>query len=856
MFPKKWFPRAALLIAGLIGGSLIALPSSAAVPAIHVNIIDAGGKSTCALRANNDVLCVGENDAGELGQSGVTGDRSEPLPVGVTAALSVSMGKTSGCAIGADQKGYCWGLNNKGQLGNTAPGNLARPISLASKLIDISVGETYACAITIEGKLYCWGEFVNFSSTLSSTIPVQIGSSTSFKTVSVGDSAVCAVSSDVYCFGPLVTSQDLVKIDRSTAATGVAVGNNFACFLISKSVRCFGDNSQGQLGQSNTTVTSEVRDVSGISDASSIVAGAKHACALTTNGTVYCWGDNSANQIVTGGVDQLVRVPVSFTKTLAITAGDAFTCALLLDASIKCIGDNSSGQSAVLPSSTAPLESLSIRSVAQVSSGNTTTCAVTTAGSLKCAGELIPEIEPGAQFTQVAVGNVSACAIRVDGAVLCWGGNGSGQLGDNSSRSAVEPVQVIGIETRKAISIAAGFRHFCAAMDDGLVLCWGDNSKGQLGFTGLDSRTAVAVSGIGNAKSVAVGDYHSCALLITNKVMCWGDNAKREINATVATTLPVTLIDSAKDVSAIAAGGFNTCYIYADQSAGCFGDNTEWQAVESITGTFIDISVGGKTVCLISTTDGTSCLGSNASNKLGRVGLKSGTLVDTGIGAKRVSVGIDHVCLRGLSDSLHCWGSNNFGQLAASHGFPSPFIDPVVTITGKANVGETLSVVVTPKDTSVTSTVSWYRASTLTGTYSKLLNQTNATLVPTVSDQGRFFKAYITLNKWGTSSKVFRSSATVAIGKQLRLLLTPTPTVTGNAKVGNQLVARPGRWETGVKLSYQWYRGASVIGGANKANYRITKDDVGKQLRVAVNGTKTGLAKVAVKSLPTVKVVR
>ena len=836
--------------------SLSLVTSANAVPQVVVNAFDAGGSTTCSLRSHNDIYCVGENSLGQLGDETFS-DKTEPVLAGVPGAQSVSVGKTSSCAIGADQKGYCWGDNSKGQLGIASIRTNASQIGLDSKLIDISVGDNFACAVTVEGKLYCWGEFINNSSTINSASPTLISSVTNVKAVSVGKAAVCVLTSDVYCFGSSVSSNDFTLVARSSSASSISVGDDFVCFVVANAVRCFGDNSQGQLGVGTSAATSGVVDVIGISDAVKVTAGAQHSCVVSSVGTVYCWGDNSSSQITSGVSDQLTRVPVSFSKSVGISAGSRFTCAMMLDASIKCLGDSASGQSALKTSSATPLSSPSTRDLASISSGTDTTCVIDKTGVLRCFGELEPELLPTQRFSKVAVGSVSACSITADGAVLCWGSNSSGQLGDNTNKTAVAPVTVLGFGQRTAISLSAGFRHFCAVMNDGLVMCWGDNSKDQLGFTGSDSKVALAVPGIGNAASVSLGDYHSCALLLTKKVMCWGDNSKRQITAETVAKLAPTEVSLTKDVSKVAAGGYNTCYLHIDATAECLGDNSESQAPGTISGNYLDIEVGGKTVCLLKHPFAFSCLGANNSNKLGRVGLKSATPVDFGFSIKSISVGTDHVCSIGiLLDNLLCWGSNTSGQLGSSFGFPSAFSDPAVTLSGKPNVGETITASINNLEPYATADYSWYRSMESNGTYSKLSSQATRTLTFTASDQGRFYRSYVVLNKWGTSSRSYKSQSTTAIGVQLRLLQTPVPLLIGKPKVGQLLIARAGAWDSGAQLTYQWYRGGWVIKDATKPSYRLTAADVGKQISIAVTGFKSGYPKVTKKSVKTSKVTR
>ncbi|MFT3971648.1 MAG: peptidoglycan-binding protein [Micropruina sp.] len=64
-----------------------------------------------------------------------------------------------------------------------------------------------------------------------------------------------------------------------------------------------------------------------------------------------------------------------------------------------------------------------------------------------------------------------------------------------------------------------------------------------------------------------------------------------------------------------------------------------------------------------------------------------------------------------------------------------------------------------------------------------------------------------------------------------------TPKVSGKAVVGKKLTAAAGKWGPGsVKLSYQWYRGTTRIGGATSSTRTVTVDDAGQSLRVKVTG--------------------
>jgi len=89
----------------------------------------------------------------------------------------------------------------------------------------------------------------------------------------------------------------------------------------------------------------------------------------------------------------------------------------------------------------------------------------------------------------------------------------------------------------------------------------------------------------------------------------------------------------------------------------------------------------------------------------------------------------------------------------------------------------------------------------------------------------------------------------------LKFTTTPTPKISGTAKVGRTLKAVPGTWKpSGVKLSYRWYRGSSKISGATRSSYKLTSKDKGKTIKVTVTGTRTGYVTVVKTSKSTSKV--
>jgi alpha-tubulin suppressor-like RCC1 family protein len=112
-------------------------------------------------------------------------------------------------------------------------------------------------------------------------------------------------------------------------------------------VKCWGDNGVGQLGDGTTTNSSTPVAVQGLSGAVEIAAGGLHSCARLGDGTVKCWGNNFSGELgdVTGTYSSSTPVVVQgLSGAVEIAAGNWHSCARLGDGTVKCWGGNSDGQ--------------------------------------------------------------------------------------------------------------------------------------------------------------------------------------------------------------------------------------------------------------------------------------------------------------------------------------------------------------------------------------------------------------------------------------------------------------------------------------------------------------------------------
>jgi alpha-tubulin suppressor-like RCC1 family protein len=116
-----------------------------------------------------------------------------------------------------------------------------------------------------------------------------------------------------------------------------------------------------------------------------------------------------------------------------------------------------------------------------------------------------------ASVVALSPGGHHVCALKADGSVVCWGDNSSGQLGNGSTQDSATPVAAAGLS--HAVILSSGHRHSCALLADGTVACWGDNGYGQLGNgSKRDSAWPRVVPGLSGVAAVTAGRFTTCAL--------------------------------------------------------------------------------------------------------------------------------------------------------------------------------------------------------------------------------------------------------------------------------------------------------------------------------------------------------
>ncbi|MGQ0799402.1 MAG: RCC1 domain-containing protein [Pseudomarimonas sp.] len=541
--------------------------------------------------------------------------------------------------------------------------------------VQVAAGGDHTCALTTGGGVKCWGD----------NLLGQLGDGSRTTRVSPVDvsglgSGVAAISADA----------------GHTCALSTGGG-----------LKCWGDNSFGQLGDGSNTQRLTPADVAGLgSGVAAISVGAEHTCALTTGGGVKCWGANFAGQLGDGSRTRRptpVDVSGLSSGVAAISAGFWHTCALTTGGGVKCWGNNIHGQLGD-GSSTERLTAVDVsglgNGVAAISAGALHTCALSTGGGVKCWGyNNVGQLGDGSNTNRLAPADVSGlgsgvaeistgeghtCALTTGGGVKCWGDNLDGQLGDgNSSSRRSTPVDVSDLSSGVA-AISAGDSHTCAQTTSGGVKCWGGKCDGQLGDGSRTQRlTAVAVSGLASGvDAISAGGSHTCALTTGGGVKCWGENVYGQLGDGSSTTrvTPVDVAGLGSDVAAISAGFRHTCALTRAGGLKCWGGNFNGELgdgsrtdrltpvdVAGLGSGVAAISTGTAHTCALTTAGGMKCWGGNSSGVLGdgssttRVTPVDVAGLSSGVAA--ISVGGSHTCALTAGGGVKCWGNNFYGQL-------------------------------------------------------------------------------------------------------------------------------------------------------------------------------------------------
>jgi alpha-tubulin suppressor-like RCC1 family protein len=333
--------------------------------------VSTGGAHACATLESGGIKCWGANGRGQLGlgdseargdEAGELGDALPRLDFGSSdRPIEVATGSGHTCVLFGRGWIKCFGANESGQLGvgDTQPrGDDADETGEALQVVDLGpdaaaigvrAGHNHSCALLATGSVKCWG-------------------ANEFGQLGLGDDRARGDEPDE--LGSNLSPADLGP--SGMRAVDVSAGASHTCALLEDaSVVCWGANSAGQLGTGDRATRGDTPsegtlalmpvDLGSAPGAAQISVGANHACALSNERGVSCWGANlfgalgRGDQRLRGGTPEDVGsnlVALTFghsdegepLRALAVSAGVDFSCVALHTGGVKCWGVNGQGQ--------------------------------------------------------------------------------------------------------------------------------------------------------------------------------------------------------------------------------------------------------------------------------------------------------------------------------------------------------------------------------------------------------------------------------------------------------------------------------------------------------------------------------
>jgi alpha-tubulin suppressor-like RCC1 family protein len=609
--------------------------------------IEAGYSHTCAILNDTRLECWGSNSYGQLGDGSlIDWSVGQVVPVQILyGAVEVSLGSYHTCAILSNGVVMCWGGNDFGQLGDDSVTQRLTPVAISSfTAVQVSCGQYHACALASDGTVQCWG--YNAAGQLGDGSYIDIHAPSLNKKVNLPTAAVqistgtrhnCALLSDgtVWCWGENHYGQlggtshpayvpSPVAIDSLSNVIQIDCGVGSTCALLSDgTVWCWGNNQFGQLGHGSAGGTPG--GVDSLSNVIKIDCGNNHVCALLSDGTVWCWGKGMYGQIGdgTGPTDQRTPVEVDpLSNFIQITCGGEHTCAILSDHTTKCWGKATNGQ-------------IGIGTLIPLPNYQETPAAVVRLGC-----ESNPLEPPCCRAQLYASYDNGGCAVTNDNEIRCWGVMRFGNTG-NSNIPQLFSTPSSGIITQLILPdhynlhTTDGYRAMMIVLQNGTVMCQGN----CWGTDNIIVNTATAwVTQSNLASDVVVGmecGFYNfcCAILFDTTVKCYGYNNHGENGVfSDSTSLPTLVMQDgvAIKVSKISAGQSHTCAILIlDQSVVCWGANAEGQlgtdsnsALEGAQSALLDQSVidvvaGYLVTCAVLSDNTVKCWGFSYRGALG-----------------------------------------------------------------------------------------------------------------------------------------------------------------------------------------------------------------------------------------------
>ncbi len=558
---------------------------------LPISSIATGANHTCGVTSIRSVVCWGANRHGQLGKASSIGSQSSPSDINLTSKVTnLEATHFNTCVTTEAGKLHCYGALARDGI---------REKNTGFDVVSLAVGLEHVCISKGDGTVECVGDNSRAQIGQNPVIvdyhkPNKVEGTTGAKSISLGNSTACIIvtnDNNVQCWGsnnyqllgmPAGTPSSAEPVDISGLTGVVDISNSFShsyCAIASNEnaqnpknvIKCRGNNQYGELGifpnSPSDNLVVNFTTISGIENPRAISIKEEHACVISTEEHIKCWGRNDFRQFGNSADSGIMPNTVSYrdsgkTKLMTgakyISTGYSHTCAVsdelenLTDIEVQksvvwCWGINEFGQ-------------LGQQRYNHIN------------------GNRPEEIKGLDNFKSISAGRGHTCGITSDDTIKCWGWNKFAQLGrDSQSINLLDlkpSSQNLGswfaldlflnpessqlTKLTKVEAISSGWAHTCAiaadyndigfSTDSNAVYCWGDNEYGKSGgpwwaYGHQDSishsATPIKIKGLRNVKAISAGTGHTCAIVNeindirapegSNVVYCWGDfaDAKR-----------------------------------------------------------------------------------------------------------------------------------------------------------------------------------------------------------------------------------------------------------------------------------------------------------------------------------------
>ena len=702
--------------------------------------VELGYFHSSAITSDNRVYIWGWNDYGQLG-IGTSDYDTHSTPIEITnefgldeeeKIVDIFLGGYHSAAISSEGRVFTWGDNECGELGDETASNKAVPTEITGTfnlnsgetVVTISLGAYHSSAVTSEGRLFTWGENLNG----------QVGNGTTNRRYIPTD----------------ITSQ--FNLNEGETITNVSLGSYYSLAITSENrVFGWGYNLFGQLGTGTSSYDAHVVPIDitsrfGLSEGETvikIIAGDRHASAITSTGKIFIWGYNGYGQVGDGTIDTR-KTPVDVTSQFGLNEGETIT--------LLSLGNNHS--SAL--SSEGRLFTWGYGYYGQLGDNSYSNSANST--PIEITDNL--KLNRGEKVIDVSLGTSHSGAVTTEGRVFTWGSNSRGQLGYQDINHQSSPIDITSnfsavkvlennlpiLETITTVSL--GKSYSMALTSTGRVFTWGNNDYGQLGNEStLSGNLPIEITarlGLNNSEtvvSISLGSSHSAILTSEGRVFTWGRNYEGQLgDGTVSCKdKPIEItnqfnLSAGETIVNISLGYNNSSAISSTGKVFIWGSGTNIPA--DITSQFslsagetiTSISLGNSHYIVTTSTGRVFTWGDNSYGQLG-----DGTLINKttpteitnqfsfslGESLTIISLGYNHSSAVTSTGRVFTWGFNTYGEMGDETN-NSKDIPTEITNNFSLATGET-----------ITSVVSKYENSAALTSEGKVFIWGNGTITPT-----------------------------------------------------------------------------------------------------------------------------